>query len=559
MKQKIPLGVSDYKEMIEEGYYYVDKTLFIQELLEGHAKVALLLRPRRFGKTLNISMLRYFFERSDKDQSHLFSKFNIWQNTTARACFASFPVIYLTFKGVKQTSWLMALERMADVIASEFRRHQYLLDSVALTSQERQKFVAILSEKASQAVLEGSLSFLSHCLYSHFQRKVVILIDEYDTPIHSSYMEGYYEQLLPFMRNWLSDGLKDNPSMERGVLTGILRVARASIFSGLNNAITYTLFDAAFSDKFGLVDQEVHSLLVAYELVEQHPVIRSWYNGYLIGSTHLYNPWSILQCVANGGNLMPYWVNTSDNALVKRLITRAEGNFKGDLEELMQNRCIIAAVQESMDFKELEKDSQAVWVLLLFSGYLTLARPPSFDRGLTLHLQIPNREVYCLYETIIRSWFSQTISDKSFTLFLQSLISGDMATFSELFQRFLMQSMSSYDIPADEPEKVYHAFVLGMLLGLDSTYEVKSNRESGLGRYDVLLIPRNPALLGIVFEFKKVNPERESMKEAAELALAQIERRQYSQELRQRGVRKILAIGIAFLGKTLCIEHCYHS
>lgn len=556
-KRKIPLGVSDYKELIDGGYYYADKTLLVKELLDSGAKVTLLLRPRRFGKTLNISMLRYFFElvnEGEGDNAYLFTPFQIWQQEGVREKQGRYPVVYFTLKGIKHTTWTIAYERMAALVADEYQRHEYLLHSPALAAREREKFSAIMNEKASQALLEQSLLFLTHCLQKHFGQKVVVLIDEYDTPIHSGYTEGYYEQVLPFMRNWLTDGLKDNANIEQGVLTGILRVARESIFSGLNNIIAYTLFNEQFSDKFGFVEDEITPLLKEYGLDSHHEAVQSWYNGYLLGAHKLYNPWSLLQFVSNAGQLMPYWVNTSDNALVKRLITRGGSSLKNDLEQLLQGGELTKSIQEGVEFKNLETDADAVWTLLLFSGYLTMSAAPQFGQEMTMTLKIPNKEVSYLYETIIHSWFTNTVSDETFSLFLRSLISGDIATFEELFQTFLISAMSYYDIGTEDPEKVYHAFVLGMLLGLRDRYEVRSNRESGFGRYDVLLIPRDPTQLGIIFEFKKVNPAKESADEAAEAALQQIIDRRYVVELHERGVKEVLALGLAFLGKKVVVK-----
>lgn len=562
IKKKIPLGISDYKKIIDGGYYYIDKTLLIKELLDLDAEVTLLLRPRRFGKTLNLSMLRYFFEHTfehtnEKNHEYLFSSFQIWQQQECRKEQGKYPVIYLSLKGIKHTTWAIAYQRMAALVADEYQRHDYLLSSPELAARERSKVAAIMNEEASQALLEQSLFFLTHCLHKHFGQKVIVLIDEYDTPIHSGYTEGYYQAVLPFMRNWLTDGLKDNSNIERGVLTGILRVARESIFSGLNNLIAYTLFNNQFSDKFGLVEDEIALLLAEYGLEEHHQAVQTWYNGYLIGAHRLYNPWSLLQFVANSGQFMPYWVNTSDNAIVKQLITRGGATLKNDLELLLQGHELTKPIQEGVEFRNLDTDTDAVWTMLLYSGYLTMNAAPLFGREMTVKLKIPNNEVRSLYETIVRSWFINTVSEETFSLFLQSVTSGDVATFEELFQIFLVSAMSYYDIGSEEPEKVYHAFVLGMLLALRDSYEVRSNRESGFGRYDVLLIPHDVTKLGVIFEFKKVNPAKESLEDAADLAVQQIIDKHYAVELYDRGIQQVLALGIAFLQKKVVVKHCY--
>lgn len=557
-KRKIPLGLSDYKELIEGGYCYIDKTLLIKELLDLGTKVALLLRPRRFGKTLNISMLRYFFEmNSAEDHTHLFSPFQIWQEGEYKEKQGQHPVVYLTLKDLKYDTWAMAYEKMAALMADEYQRHNYLAASSALNEYERAEIAEIMNKKASQVVLEASLLFLTRCLHKHFGQKVVVLIDEYDAPIHSGYTMGYYNEILSFMRNYLSNGLKDNSNIELGVLTGILKVARESIFSGLNNVIPYTLFDNECSDKFGLLESEITSLLAEYSLEGDHEAVRSWYNGYLIGPHKLYNPWSILQFVAKAGKLMPYWLNTSDNAIVHRLITRGSATLKSDLEQLLQGEELTKTIQNDLEFRRLENDTNAIWTLLLFSGYLTMEAAPQFSQEMMVKLKIPNKEVSSLYETIVRSWFIAVLSEGTFSIFLKSITSGDVVTFEELFQTFLISSMSYYDIGVEEPEKVYHAFVLGILLALRDEYEVRSNRESGLGRYDVLLIPKDPSKLAIIFEFKKVNQAKENIEEAAEEAVQQIIDKKYAVELHDRGIKQVLALGLAFLGKEVVVRQRY--
>lgn len=552
-RKKIPLGVSDYKKLIEEDYYYIDKTLLIKELLDLGVEVALLLRPRRFGKTVNISMLRYFFENDDENE-HLFEPFAIWKEEECRRHQGQYPVIYLTLKDVKHDTWPVAYEKICALMAHECRRHGYLADSPALSSFEKDELAKLMHKEASYIELEGSLLFLSACLKKHFNQKVIILIDEYDAPIHSGYTKGYYDDALLFCRNWLSNGLKDNVNLARAVLTGILRVAKESIFSGLNNVIPYTLLSNPFSDKFGLLESELQTLLKEYDLKCHHHAAKEWYNGYLVGEHLLYNPWSILQFVSNAGKLIPYWINSSDNVLIQQLISRGSGLLKSDLELLLQNEELVKPLYDSVEFRKLDDDVNTVWTLLLFSGYLT-ASPT--DSQTTIKLKIPNREIMSLFEGIIRSWFKVTSDIEIYTTFLKSLICGDIATFAELFQSFLLHALSYHDISSDESERVYHAFVLGMLLGLRHAYEVRSNRESGFGRYDVLLIPKDTSQLGIIFEFKKAHLDRESLEEAAEKALQQIATQKYAEELHARGIQRVLALGMAFSGKKAFIKQAY--
>ncbi len=558
MKKLLPIGISDFKKVIEGGYAYVDKTMLIQELLEKGGDVALIPRMRRFGKTLNLSMLRYFFEKTNCDTSYLFRSLNIWKNDQYRAMQGQFPVIFLSLKDVKHSSWQEAFESFRWVVAKEFERHRYLLEEelqgTLLKQQEKEDYLKILNKTASQTLIEQSLLILTEWLQRYHKKNVILLIDEYDTPAHAAYIGGYYEDLIAFLRNWLSGGLKDNRYLERGVLTGILRIAKESVFSGLNNISTFTILSEDFQDKFGLLESEVKQLLVDFGLQSAHSEIRQWYNGYRIGSCEgIYNPWSVLNCIAKNGALAPYWVNTSDNALMKQLIARGTDDFKADIEELLNGKSIKKIIEEGVVFSNLEQSPNAVWALLLFSGYLTLAATPSY--GIPSSLRIPNVEVRELYISMIFEWFEKSIHQSKYRQLLNSLIAGDLDTFSQIFQEFLISAVSVFDISADEPEKIYHAFILGMLLGLSDRYEVKSNRESGFGRYDVCLIPKNPHDLGIIMEFKKVGRfEQTTLEDAVTSALKQIEEKQYKQELLDRGITRILLLGLAFEGKRVLIR-----
>ncbi len=550
--KKLPLGLSDFKTVIDEGYTYIDKSLFIQELVEKGVTAALLPRPRRFGKTLNLSMLRYFFEKSDEDTSYLFKSLKIWQNESCRALQGQFPVIFISFKDVKQTSWAHAFEFLRGVIAGEFNRHRIVFESETLSLEEKELYHKILTEKASSTLLERSLSLLTEWLCRYYGKKVILLIDEYDTPAHTAYVGKFYDELMAFLRTWLSAGLKDNPFLEQGVLTGILRIVKESIFSGLNNVMTFTILQDDFQDKFGLTELEVKQLLKDYHLLDKWDLIKQWYNGYRIGAQEgIFNPWSVLSCIASKGALAPYWVNTSDNALMRQLITQGSEEFKTDVEELLRGASIEKTVEEGLIFTDLHKKTKTVWSLLLFSGYLSLVTTPKY--GTPCSLRIPNAEVREIYESVIKGWFEDTLSERQYGLLLQSLTSGDRSTFSQLFQKFLLSSFSFFDFSAEEPGRIYHSFVLGMLLGLKDRYEVKSNRESGYGRYDVMLIPKKPQELGIVFEFKKAE-DKIDLDSVAISALQQIEERQYDLELKERGVRRILSLGMAFQGKSVAIS-----
>lgn len=554
MARHLPIGISDFKEIIDGNYAYVDKTLLIEELLENGTKVALIPRLRRFGKTLNLSMLRYFFEKGEEDTSYLFKNLNIWKKENCRDLQGKFPVIFLTLKDIKQESWEEMLASLQQLLVEEFLRHRYLLEGNILSDEEKADYLKITRKEDEKSLIERSLLLLSNWLHRYHKKRVILLIDEYDTPAHAAYVGGFYNSLITFLRNWLSGGLKDNLYLERGVLTGILRIAKESIFSGLNNILTFTILNETFQDKFGLLESEVKELLEEYHLQDRLEDMRQWYNGYRIGSCKgLYNPWSVLSCIREKGALAPYWVNTSDNALMKQLITEGTDDFKADLEELLKGGVIQKTVEEGIIFSDLEANPETIWALLLFSGYLTLDAPYSY--GTPCVLRIPNQEVNELYQSTILDWFKKSIHEPKYRQLLKSLIEGDIDTFSQIFQEFLLSVVSYFDISADEPEKIYHAFVLGMLLGLRGRYEVKSNRESGYGRYDVLLIPLDPKDLGIVLEFKKIGPfDSSTLEEGIASAFKQIEEKHYDQELRDRNIHRVLYVALSFKGKQVLIR-----
>jgi len=561
--KKLPIGISDYKKIVEEEYSYVDKTLFIQEVIQLGAEVILIPRPRRFGKTSNLSMLRYFFEHSEKNLAYLFQHFAIWK-TPYREEQGKYPVIFLSLKRVKNRTWEQAYEGLKLIIMREFERFQFLITACfsegkkagypLLSDTEKMQFQCVLDGSASQTLFTDSLKMITLWLERYYQRKVIVLIDEYDTPIHAAYLHAYYEPMIDFMREWLTEGLKDNPCLQKAVLTGILRIGKESIFSGLNNPGCYTVLEEEFCDKFGLLEEEVMLLLQEHKVSYQIEEIRSWYNGYHIGSCSVYNPWSILECIQKKGEIKPYWVNTSDNELIKDLLIQGHSSVKKDLERLLIGESITKSIHDTIALKNLANDAQTVFGLFLFSGYLTLAKRPVYENGaLQCELQIPNREVHALYTSIVTDWMTYITPGHDLPALLNSLTQGDVVTFSAMLRELTMQSMSFYDIMQGEPERVYHAFVLGLLVTLAKTHEVKSNRESGFGRYDICIIPKCSSLLGIVIEFKKVVLEKDLEKGALE-ALEQIEQRHYAKEIQSRGITKILLLGIAFYGKNLAIK-----
>lgn len=559
MKKPLPIGLSDFKKLIDGGYAYVDKTLLVEEIIQKGTKAAIIPRSRRTGKTLNLSMLRYFFEKAEEDTSYLFKELKIWQNEQCRAMQGQFPVIFITFKDIKHASWEKTYDHFQILLAEEFERHRYLLEGDTLSPEEKVSYQEILQRKGSQALFEQSLRLLIKWMNLYHKKPIILLIDEYDAPAHAAYVGKYYGLLIEFLRNLLSGCLKDSSNLHRGVLTGILRIAKESIFSGLNNVSSFTILNEDFRDKFGLLESEVAELLQDYDLSEKLPEIRDWYDGYRIGScTGIYNPWSVLKCIAERGNLAPYWVNTSDNALVKQLITKGGGNLKADVEELLRGGTIDKKIEEGIVFSELEKGTSTIWSLLLFSGYLTIDATPSY--GTPCRLKIPNLEINELYRSMILDWFDKSIDEHQYHILLDSLINGDVDTFSRIFEDFMLSSVSVFDVPFEESEKIYHAFVLGILVGLKDKYDVKSNRESGLGRYDVMLFPKNAGDLGILMEFKKLDrSDKKGTEAGAKTALKQIEEKGYDKELLERGATRILYLGFAFKGKKVSISHKFRK
>ncbi len=556
--QKLPVGLSDFKEVIEGNYYYVDKSLLIKELIDQGAKALLLPRPRRFGKTLNLSMLRYFFEKTETDTSHLFRHLKIWQaGEEYTGSQAKYPVIYLTFKDIKEAHWKSALKKMKRLIQKEFLRHKYLRADQGLGAEERKHFEEIAKLKAGQSDYEDSLKQLSDYLARHHGQKVILLIDEYDTPIQAGYANGYYAEVVSFMRNFLSAGLKDNPHLEKGVLTGIMRVAKESIFSGLNNLGVYTLLSHSFADKFGLTESEVKQMVQDYQAEDHYPAINEWYNGYHFGDTVIYNPWSIINYLSNPKDgFKPYWLHTSDNAIVEKLLTRGGKELKKELESLIAGESVEKPVEESIVFGEIEQREDLLWSFLLFGGYLkylSCRRDENTDK-LHYQLAIPNREVRITYTDLIARWFTEKFDDEKLQSMLRALREGEIRLFEHLFQEMVMTIFSYHDFGA-ESEKVYQAFVTGLLVWLGGDYELKSNRESGYGRYDLMIIPKDQKRIGYVIEFKKVSAyENETVETAIAKAFAQIEAKGYETELRARGIKTIKQLAIVFEGKQVWVK-----
>jgi hypothetical protein len=553
--QKLPLGLSDFKEIRKNDYYFVDKSLFIKEIIDEDAQVILLPRPRRFGKTLNISMLRYYFSNSEADWS-LYKNLKIAvEKEKYLQEFAKYPLIYLTFKGLKDLKWEDSLKNIEDIIAAEYQRHDYLLEEGVLTEAEQKVYQRIINLEAEKVHYQKALLRLTEYLERYHEEKVIVLIDEYDQPIQAGYLNDYYPKVVNFMRLFLENGLKDNSSLHKSVLTGILRIAKESIFSGLNNLVVNDIFSEKYNQYFGLLPREVEAIFKNYDLEYKLEEIKSWYNGYNYGGQTIYNPWSIINCIYYQGEIKPYWVNSSGNELIRELLLKGSENLKSSLELLIQNQSIEKKIDENIVFAEIESKSSSIWSFLLFSGYLSPAKSRREKGRLFAELEIPNQEIKYIYEEIFLDWLEENIGSQKLSQMLKALTEGDVESFSQIFKEFIVNSLSYFDTSGSEAEKVYHAFVLGLLLNLRDAYQIKSNRESGYGRYDIMIIPDDKKKLGIIIEFKKINQfSNENKEEALASALKQIEEKNYQAELNSLGIDKILKLAVVFAGKEVEIK-----
>ncbi|MEG0297922.1 MAG: AAA family ATPase [Clostridium sp.] len=552
--KKISLGTSDFKEIIDNNYYFIDKTLIVKEFLDDAGKVVLLPRPRRFGKTLNLSIIRYFLERSTEDRSYLFQGLRIEREKDIMDKQGIFPIIYLTFKDDKHTKYSSFINIMKYKISDLYGSFDVIYNG--LKPKDKKYFDSIVNVEASEELLEISLFKLSEYLNNYYKQKVIILIDEYDTPIHEGYFNNYYIEIIRFMRNLLSSALKDNVNLEKAMITGILRVAKESIFSGINNLSVYSILSHRYSDKFGFTEDEVYKLLKDNDSDSENEEIKTWYNGYIFGETTIYNPWSILSYInEQERGFMPYWVNTAENKIIRTLLAQADEETKKGLEILYRGGCIDTQIDEDIVMSDISMANQNIWSFLLLSGYLKVIGKRHENNKFYYRIAIPNIEITILYENIIEKWFIEGFVDSEYKKMLKALIDGDIKNFSKCFKRYVITSFSYFDTSGRNPEKVYHAFTLGMLISLSSTHEVISNRESGIGRYDVSVIPKDITKSGIIFEFKRYDKEdEETIEYMADTALEQIEKNQYDTELKNKGIKSIIKIAIVFNGKEVYIK-----
>lgn len=553
-RPRLSIGVSDFRTLRKEGLHYVDKSDFIAGVLDSLAQVLLFPRPRRFGKTMNLSTLRCFVEKTDEDLRPAFTGLAIEQRPEAWAHFQRYPAIGMTFKDVKAPTFDLALSALRQVIRAAYREHRYLLESGTLDEQERESFLQILGGKGDEALYWGSLLELSRLLHRHHGEKVVILIDEYDTPIHAGFGAGYYDRIIVFFRNFLSGGLKDNPNLWKGVLTGILRIARESIFSGLNNLTVYSVLRPAFAASFGFTPEEVSHLARDTGCEASLPEMERWYNGYRFGDVVVYNPWSVLNFLASEDRVLrPYWVASGSLDIVREILLSRAADPEGELETLLRGKSITKLIDENVALRDLPPGADVVWGFLLFTGYLTATRVRQKGGLVQVRLKIPNREVRAAYRTVFRAWLSQGLGDaRRVQELVDAVLAGDTEVCERLLEGLLLRSLSLHDTGRGpgEPERVYHAFVLGLLVSVGARYRVWSNREAGHGRCDVMIMRKGEGQPGAVLELKVVDKRRgETPAKAMRAALRQVREKQYSAELKEAGAGMVREIGVVFDGK----------
>ena len=551
----LPIGFSDYIRTQSE-YYYVDKTLLIKEILDRKPLVSVFTRPRRFGKTLNMDMLRVFFEISDEDTSVFFSDKEIWEcGSEYREHQGKYPVIFLTLKDVKFDSWSETIDKIKDLLQTEYGRHQELLESERIAKYEKEYFKRIIEGTATEVDLSSALEKLSRMLTEHYDKAPIIIIDEYDTPIQEGYSKDFYDEIIGFMRNFFSGAFKDNKYISYGFLTGILRIAQESIFSGLNNLTVNSVMDEAYDQYFGFTSMEVHKMLEYYGTLEKEAELKEWYDGYLFGNEEIYNPWSVINYISKGCVPQAYWVNTGKNEILEDVLKTATDEITERLYALLQGERVVARIDQNVVYRSLAEDPANIYSLLLVAGYLKIPKKELQGDGAYLcEVAIPNKEITSVYKNEILSHLLQigAITRTTANKIAESLYTSDWKRLQTAIAEYMNKSISFYDAGA---EGFYHGLVLGLIALMDNQYKIRSNRESGDGRYDISLFPREKKYPGIIMELKWKNGlDEEELKSLAKDALLQIENKKYDSEMREESIENILKLGIAFSGKRVSVR-----
>lgn len=547
--KSLPIGVSDFK-LATTGYYYVDKTLMIRDFLDKKPMVSLFTRPRRFGKTLNMDMLRVFFEKTNEDTSVYFKDKQIWQcGDYYTKHQGQYPVIFLTFKDVKSMTWEETFQKIRRLISLEFIRHNELETSSVLTAYEKEQYHLLAGDSGDEVDCQMGLQLLSLLLHKHYGRECIIIIDEYDTPIQQGHTCNFYPEIVNFMRNFFSGGLKDNPHLAFGFLTGILRVAKESIFSGMNNLKTYSILDDGYSSYFGFTEKEVKDMLRYYGKDDKYNELSEWYDGYRFGNTEIFNPWSVINYISDNCFPKAFWQSTGSNEIIGEIIQTATPEITKDLYKLLCGEKIAAYIDTGVIYPEVQNNPYSIYSFLLVAGYLKVANIyPQSDGNFMCDVAIPNKEITFVYEKEVLNRTNQNSLAISIS---QAIFSKDTQKLQSLLEDFMVKSISSID---GANEGFYHGMMLGLCAILGNRYKIRSNRESGLGRFDIQLMPLTKGMPGFIFEFKHTKDEHTDLSALADSALQQIEAKKYDTELRDNGVNSIISIGIAFRGKSAVVK-----
>lgn len=547
--KSLPIGVSDFK-LATTGYYYVDKTLMIRDFLDKKPMVSLFTRPRRFGKTLNMDMLRVFFEKTNEDTSVYFKDKQIWQcGDYYTKHQGRYPVIFLTFKDVKSMTWEETFQKIRRLISLEFIRHNELETSSVLTAYEKEQYHLLAGDSGDEVDCQMGLQLLSLLLHKHYGRECIIIIDEYDTPIQQGHTCNFYPEIVNFMRNFFSGGLKDNPHLAFGFLTGILRVAKESIFSGMNNLKTYSILDDGYSSYFGFTEKEVKDMLRYYGKDDKYNELSEWYDGYRFGNTEIFNPWSVINYISDNCFPKAFWQSTGSNEIIGEIIQTATPEITKDLYKLLCGEKIAAYIDTGVIYPEVQNNPYSIYSFLLVAGYLKVANIyPQSDGNFMCDVAIPNKEITFVYEKEVLNRTNQNSLAISIS---QAIFSKDTQKLQALLEDFMVKSISSID---GANEGFYHGMMLGLCAILGNRYKIRSNRESVLGRFDIQLMPLTKGMPGFIFEFKHTKDEHTDLSALADSALQQIEAKKYDTELRDNGVNSIISIGIAFRGKSAVVR-----
>jgi len=548
-KKPLPIGISDFKAATSD-YYYVDKTLMIRDFLDTKPMVSLFTRPRRFGKTLNMDMLRVFFEKTQEDTSVYFRDKKIWQCGDSYTQYqGQYPVIFLTFKDVKCLTWEETFQKILRLVTLEFIRHSELETSSILSVYEKEQYQRFAGGNANEVDCQMGLQLLSMMLHKHYGKGCIIIIDEYDTPIQQGHSCNFYSEIVNFMRNFFSGGLKDNPHLAFGFLTGILRVAKESIFSGMNNLKINSILDKSYSEYFGFTKEEVKDILRYYGKEDKYQEICDWYDGYCFGDTEIFNPWSVVNYISEHCFPKAFWQSTGNNEIIGEIIETAAPEITEGLYKLLCGEKVTTYVDTSVIYPEVQNNPYSIYSFLLVAGYLKVAAVyPQNDGNFMCDVAIPNKEIAFVYEKEVLNRTNQNSVSISIS---QAIFSGDAQKLQSLLEDFMLRSISSMD---GTNEGFYHGMMLGLCAVLGNRYQVRSNRESGLGRFDIQLAPLVSGIPGFLFEFKHTKDENVNLAVLADRALQQIDEKKYDTELRNAGVHSIIKIGIAFRGKNAVVK-----